>query len=66
MNNELFKIYLDEVNKLEEESEKKRFKKTKNKFKLDIMEVVMIVALLSFGIITLWNIALEIVSKLKY
>lgn len=64
MNNELFKLYLAEVNRLDEESTKKRFKVPKRRFKIDLMDVALIIVLLSFGLITIWNIALEIITKL--
>lgn len=66
MNNELFKLYLAEVNRLDDTDTKKRFKMAKKRLKIDLMDIVLIIALLCFGLITVWNIALEIITKLHF
>lgn len=61
MNNELFKLYLEEVNRIDCEEKENRFKRSHNRF----IRYIDVILILTFGTITLWNVAKEIAMKLR-
>lgn len=60
-NNDLFKLYLIEVNTIEEEN-----KKFSTKHKAKINAILIFIIGLSLGLITLWTVAQEIMMKLRF
>jgi hypothetical protein len=65
MNNELFKLYLEEVNRIECDEAQKRFKTANKRFKTHIDIILIIILGACAGIVTFWAIIQEIAMKLR-
>jgi hypothetical protein len=65
MNNELFRLYLEEVNRIECDEAQKRFKKANKRFRAHIDIILVIVLVACAGIISFWAIIQEIAMKLR-
>ena len=63
MNNELFRLYLEQVNHLDEDGKRKVKRSRKLIRSIDLI-LIMILGF-SAGIITIWNVVQEIALKLR-
>lgn len=65
MNNELFKLYLEEVNRIEADETTKRFKRANKRFIRSIDMILIGIIGACIGLMTVWAIAQEVLMKLR-